>query len=107
MHKEIETQQDRDLKCLDGLIADYGHCSMLEHLRAARRNLLGSMPGEYSLSLRLAKESAGDVPDKGTRSEIRKILSRLSDPMDHKPSRSEDARMRGIQRPEKSSGPLF
>jgi hypothetical protein len=56
------------LKCLDELITglrgtDAGERSMgsqgllSEHLLAARRNLLGSMPGEYRLSLREAKKS--------------------------------------------------
>ena len=86
----IDTRQDRDLKCLDGLIANFGGTdnvtqsqgpcrSLLEHLQAARRNLLGSMPGEYSLSLELARESVVDVPGKAARTEIKKILRTLID----------------------------
>jgi hypothetical protein len=82
--------QDRDLKCLDDLIAGLGGadagvrstgpCGLLfEHLQAARRGLLGSMPGEYSLSLRQAKESVACISDKSTRIEMKKALRRLID----------------------------
>ncbi len=64
-------QQDEDLKILDEMIADLGGSSdvpacdlLLEHLQAARRYLLGSMPGEYSLCLRQANESVVFIPDK-------------------------------------------
>jgi hypothetical protein len=54
--------QDNGLKGLDKLIADLGGADMgmqttspfrllLEHLQAARRDLLGSMSGEYRASL--------------------------------------------------------
>jgi len=83
--------QQEDLKCLDELIADLGGSSdagrrskgpcdlLLEHLQAARRDLLGSMPGEYSLSLQQAKESVACISDKSARIEIKKILRTLTD----------------------------
>ena len=81
-------QPDQDLKCLDELIADLGGSSdagresggscnlLLEHLQAARRDLLGSMPGEYRLSLQLAKESLACISDRSVRATTReKLLS--------------------------------
>jgi hypothetical protein len=79
-----------NLKCLDGLIADLGSADgsersmgplglLSEHLRAARRNLLGSMPGEYRLSLREAKESVGCILDIGARTKARNSLQGLID----------------------------
>lgn len=77
-------QQDEHLKCLDEMIADLGSshdaapCDLLlEHLQAARRYLLGSMPGEYGLCLRQANESVAFIPDKTAGAETRKILRRL------------------------------
>jgi hypothetical protein len=83
-------QNDKGLKFLDKLIADLGgadsgtqsegRCGLLlEHLQAARRDLLGSMPGEYSLSLRQAEESVGCIADKNERNEIKKVLRTLAD----------------------------
>ncbi len=78
-----------NLKSLDRLIVDAGgagdagkqssgsHGLLLEHLRAARSSLLGSMPGEYRSSLREAKESAACISDKNTKSDIRKRLQIL------------------------------
>jgi hypothetical protein len=83
--------QDKDLKCLDELVADLGGSNdagtrsrgpcdlLLEHLQAARRNLLGSMPGEYSLSLQQAKESVACISDKSARTAIKKRLRSLID----------------------------
>jgi hypothetical protein len=85
-------QQEKDLKCLDELIADLGGSNdagrrsrgpcdlLLEHLQAARRDLLGSMPGEYSLSLQQAKESVACISDKSARIKTKKILRNLIDP---------------------------
>jgi hypothetical protein len=81
-------RQDQDLKSLDELIAglggadfgveSYGPCGLLlEHLQAARRDLLGSMPGEYGLSLRQAKEFVGCILDKGVRTKTRETLEAL------------------------------
>lgn len=78
------------LMCLDRLIADVGgadsgtlsegRCGLLlEHLQAARRDLLGSMPGEYGLSLHQAVESLGCISDKNRRNEIKKALRTLID----------------------------
>jgi hypothetical protein len=83
-------QHNKGLKCLDQLIAGLGgadsgthsegRCGLLlEHLQAARRDLLGSMPGEYSLSLHQAEESLDCIPDKSDRNEMRKTLRTLID----------------------------
>jgi hypothetical protein len=83
-------QQDKDLKCLDELIAGLGSTGsgtqskgpcglLLEHVQAARRNLLGSMRGEYSLSLEQAKESVACIPDKSARTKTKEILQSLID----------------------------
>ena len=84
-------QPDQALKCLDELIADLGGVvtgtqsmgacgALLEHLQAARRDLLGSMPGEYLLSLQQAKVSLACISKKSTRTEIKKTLGRLEEP---------------------------
>ncbi|MBZ5602959.1 MAG: hypothetical protein LAO79_11685 [Acidobacteriia bacterium] len=86
----MDTRQYRDLNCLNGLIANFGDAgnnapgaggALREHLQAARRNLLGAMAGEYSLSLRLAGESAADVQDKAARAEIIRVLGILTAPV--------------------------
>jgi hypothetical protein len=84
------------LKCLDELIATLGGADtgahtqgpsglLLEHLQAARRDLLGSILGEYRLSLQQAKESVASILDKSAREEMKKRLQSLidlnSDPM--------------------------
>lgn len=80
--------QDDDLKSLDRLIAglggaDYGTRSrgpcelLLEHLQAARRDLLGSRSGEYRASLRDAEESSVCIIDKSVRTETKKVLQGL------------------------------
>jgi hypothetical protein len=83
-------QQDNDLSCLDKLIADLGGSNdaarqssgpcklLLEHLHGARRNLLGSMSGEYSLSLKQATESIACISDKSARAELKKTLQSLN-----------------------------
>ena len=81
-------QQDKDLKSLDELIAglggaDFGRQSytssglVLEHLQAARRDLLGLMRGEYVLSLQQAKEFVGSIREQGTRTKTLEALKRL------------------------------
>jgi hypothetical protein len=77
-------RQDEDLKCLDKLISEFGggqYDLLLEHLRTARRSLLGSMAGEYRSSLLQAKESLGySTLDKGVRTGIRQTLQGLIEP---------------------------
>ena len=79
---------DKQLKCLDDLIADLGgsdtsthskspHGLLLEHLQAARRDLLGSMRAEYSLSLQQAKESVACIFDNRVRTKTKNILRSL------------------------------
>jgi hypothetical protein len=54
---------------------------LLEHLEAARRNLLGARTGEYRSSLEQAKESVDfGISDKRLRSEIKGILASLEPP---------------------------
>ena len=83
MHQE-------DLKCLDELIAEIGGVdidtrsegpcgSLSEHLRAARQDLMGSMPGEYRLSLELAKGSVACIADKDGRTKVKRALQGLID----------------------------
>jgi hypothetical protein len=86
-------RQDQDLKCLDGLIADLGgsrdartrsadSCDLLlEHLQAARRDLLGSQRGEYRSSLQFADEASSCITDKSVRAETRKTLRSLLSPI--------------------------
>jgi len=77
------------LKSLDQLILDAGgagdagkqstspHGLLLEHLRAARTNFLGSMSSEYRSSLQEAKESAACISDKTMQVDIKKRLQNL------------------------------
>ena len=91
-------QQDEELKILDEMIADLGGsraapaCDLLlEHLQAARRYLLGSMPGEYGLCLQQARESLASIPEKAAGIETRKNLRYLIDSEVPKQRRSTDA----------------
>ncbi len=83
-------QQSTDLKNLDELIAhlggtgistqSVGPCGLLlEHMQAARRDLLGSMRNEYSSSLQFAKESLACIPDKAARVETKRMVQSLID----------------------------
>jgi hypothetical protein len=83
-------QQNEDLKSLDELAAylggagldteSAGPCGLLlEHIRAARRELLGSMRGEYRSSLQFAKGSVACIPGHSSRAETKKILQGLID----------------------------
>jgi hypothetical protein len=82
--------QDHDRKSLDELIAILGGADtgahspgpsglLLEHLQAARRDLLGSITGEYRFSLQQAKESVTSIPDKSARTEMKRRLQSLID----------------------------
>ena len=77
-----------NLRSLDQLIADVGcadpgsqsagPCGLLiEHLRAARSSLLGSMPGEYRSSLQEAKASVTCISNKNTQTEVKQRLESL------------------------------
>jgi hypothetical protein len=82
-------QPHESLKRLDGLIENLGgsgdaskhsegQCALLlEHLQAARRYLLGSMPAEYGSSLGQAKESTSCIADKSTRAQTKETLRSL------------------------------
>ncbi|MEO5923680.1 MAG: hypothetical protein ABIR70_07630 [Bryobacteraceae bacterium] len=86
-----------NLQCLDGLIVKIGGANdagrqtkgpcelLLEHLQAARRNLLGGMLGEARHNLDQAKESAVCIPDKEMRAETKKVLQSLIDPKPLRP----------------------
>jgi hypothetical protein len=87
---EIYMRNEQGLKCLDKMIAHLGgvHCGtqsqdgcglLMEHLQAARRDLLGSMPGEYRLSLQQAEESVACISEKTDRIGMRKALRALID----------------------------
>jgi hypothetical protein len=83
-------QPIKDLECLDGLIAKIGspddgfHSAgpyglLLEHLQAARHELLGSMRAEYGLSLRQAAESVDCIQNDDLRDEVERSLRGLMD----------------------------
>ena len=91
--------QDEDLKILDEMIADLRGsgaalaCDLLwEHLEAARRYLLGSMPREYSFCLQQARESVAFIPEQAVGTEAKKILRYLIDSEVPKQRRSKGAR---------------
>jgi len=92
-------QQNKDLNSLDELIANLGGagigthstgpCGLLmEHIQAARRELLGSMRAEYCSSLQFAKESLACIPGKSARAETKKILQGLIDSEGPRPPQS-------------------
>ena len=82
-------QQEKDLKRLDELLANLGGSDdpgkrsagpcglLLERLRVARRNLLGSMLAEYVFSLEQSEKSVACILDKDARSRARTILRSL------------------------------
>ncbi len=87
---ESHMRPDKHLKCLDDLIADLGGSDasthskspyglLVEHLQAARRDLLGSMRAEYGLSLRQASDSVACISDSRARHQTKRILQRLLD----------------------------
>jgi hypothetical protein len=45
-----------------------------EHLEAARSTLLNSMPDEYALNLKLAKDALAEIPDGDLRSRISRFI---------------------------------
>jgi hypothetical protein len=86
--RKSNMQRNKTLNCLDALIVDAGGADhgtqsegscglLLEHLQAARRDLLGSMPGGYSLSLQQAEESLACISNKSARAEMKKVLRTL------------------------------
>ena len=93
-------QPSADLRSLDELLIKLGGAEigtqtegpcglLLEHLQAARRDLLGSRGAEYISSLKFARESASCIPGKIDRAEAKGILQGLIDSGpngDHMPS---------------------
>ena len=65
----MQSIQTRDLAQLDGLLQALGketgsQCELLrEHLESARVYLVGLMPAEYALSLRMAEQALSGVAD--------------------------------------------
>ena len=95
----MQPDQDQDLNILDEMIADLGgskaaaSCDLLlEHLQAARRYLLGSMPGEYRWCLEQARESVNFIPEKAEGTQTKKSLRYLIDSEAPKQRRSMAAR---------------
>jgi hypothetical protein len=50
---------------------------MREHLDTARQYLLNSMPEEYGLNMKLAKELLPNIEDEALRARIRNVLEHL------------------------------
>jgi hypothetical protein len=78
------------IKSLDELIATLGGADtgtqspgpsglLLEHLQAARRDLLGSISGEYRFSLKEAKGAIASILDNSARTEMKRRLQTLID----------------------------
>jgi len=83
-------QQSAELRSLDELLFKLGGAGigmqtagpcelLLEHIQAARRDLLGSMRAEYNSSLKFATESVACIPGKSARAEAKGILQGLID----------------------------
>lgn len=81
-------QRDRHVKQLDGMIAALGGADhgietpsasglLVEHLQAARSNVLSSRRAEYGLNLQQAKGALACVPDRGKRAEMKRSLLEL------------------------------
>jgi hypothetical protein len=88
MRQDTAEERDQHLKSLDEWIERLGgvdeglqtesDCSLLvEHLEAARRNLLAAMPAEYALSLEQGLQSVSRVSDEKARAEITRTLRNL------------------------------
>jgi len=54
-----------------------GTASALEHVQSARISLLGGMPLEFMLNLRMLSEAVERIPDASTRESAVHILGRL------------------------------
>ena len=71
------------LSRLDGALneladPDESQCELLrEHLEAARINLLGEMPEEYTLNLRLASNALNCIADRERRKRLQELLGDL------------------------------
>lgn len=76
--QKVDTSKDlAELdKLLDGLSGESeAQCELLrEHLEGARTYLLGSMPTEYALSLRMADESLNCVSNRSLRARIEHFI---------------------------------
>lgn len=83
-------QQSADLSTLDQLLIKLGAAGigtqtegpcrlLLEHIQAARRDLLGSMRAEYNSSLKFAQESVACIPGKIARAGANQVLQGLID----------------------------
>ncbi len=75
--------QKTDVDMLDDLLTELAQpaesqCELLrEHLESARNYLLGSMPEEYQLSLRLANENLNCINNPDLRHRATDILAEL------------------------------
>ena len=78
--RDMHSVQTLDLLHLDGLLEELGkengaQCEPLrEHLESARVYLVGLMPAEYGLSLKLAAEALDCVPNVDLRARIENFI---------------------------------
>lgn len=75
----------QDLHKLDELLAVIDRCSpadqaefALEHIHEARTYLLGAMPNEFGLTLKLAREALARMDDTEPRRKAESIVASLS-----------------------------
>jgi hypothetical protein len=76
----MQDVQTAELARLDELLEELGQasesqCELLrEHLESARIYLVGSMPAEYALTLRLAGEAANCITDRNLRARVEEFV---------------------------------
>ncbi|MCU1335104.1 MAG: hypothetical protein JWO19_685 [Bryobacterales bacterium] len=76
----MQSIQTEDLVRLDQLLEELSQeteaqCELLrEHLESARTYLVGSMPTEYALSLKMAGEASNCVSDRNLRTRIENFI---------------------------------
>jgi glutamate synthase domain-containing protein 3 len=76
----VQSVQARDLAQLDGLLKALGEetdsqCKLLrEHLESARVYLVGLMPAEYALSLKMADEALSGIADHNLRARVEDFI---------------------------------
>lgn len=75
---EMQSVQIEEVTRLDRLLDELGteaqYELLHEHLESARVYLLGLMPAEYALSLKMAEESLDCVTDSGLRNRIEQFI---------------------------------
>jgi len=91
-----QTTESSELTLLDELLSELAaeteaHCDLLrEHLETARQYLVGAMPAEYRLNLKLAREILNCISDENLRFKMDRFIQRQIDPSEAMPMEPRD-----------------